>query len=122
MIGGIIDATNKGELAIDDSSFAVHAAQHLGAPAKEPGLRIKNVERHTGARQVGDELLGQRTRSPAVGQQNYAHATAGGADQSLFQRQPNLVFKEDEGLDQYFALGFVDRREYPREERFAVFE
>ena len=120
MIGRIVDAADKGALAVDHHQLAMKAAEQVGTHAKAPGAGIEDMDLHPLAGQRCDVLMLQVGGAVAVHGDDHAHATPRGLDQHLLQFEADLVLTNDEGFQQHFDARRANAFEHPRVIVFAV--
>jgi hypothetical protein len=118
----IVDAAHEGAHPIHGHDLAVHAAEHVGAHAQEPGARIKYVYAHAAVRHGADEFRGQLVRAVAVHQQVYADSALGGRNQRLLQCLADFVVEQNESFNQHFFLRAINGAVDGRKIRLAVFQ
>jgi hypothetical protein len=118
----IVDAADKGALAIDHHDLAVHAAKHVEPLAHETLAGVEHPHLHAGRGQPFDEAAREVGRAEAVDHQVDLGAALGGRAQGRVQLQADLVLEQDEGLDDHFAPGLPDGIEHARKELLAVLQ
>src|SRR5690606_27264885 len=120
MHGSEIDAADIGHLAVYYHDFAMQAAEEVGAHAHQLGLGIKYMHPDAGFDHLADVLVTQVHGAVAIDDDFHMGAIARGADQCSLQLLANLVFQNDEGLQQHLLAGVADTFEHARKELLAV--
>ena len=122
VIAGKIDPADERNQAVDHDDFAVQAAEPVGANAEVFGRRIEDLQMHAGIAQRREITGGQLAATEAVEADGGAHAALGGIDQNLLQLGADLVFENDEGLQQDFTLRRAHCCKHAGEIFLAVFQ
>jgi hypothetical protein len=99
----VIDAADKSHGAVDHHDLAVHAAQHVHAPAQQAFAGIEYMDSHAGMRERLDECAGEVRRAEAVDRHVHLHAAPGRRDQGIVQLRADLVLEQDEGFQHHFV-------------------
>ncbi len=105
MLGGKVDAADKGDNAVHDHSFTVQTAKDVSSHAHDQRTRIVIDKAHARLRQTVDITLGQLGGAVAIDHHFDLDAALRRRQQHLVQGVAHIVFEQDKDFQQYAVFG-----------------
>ena len=114
MLGGVVDAADKGGGVVNHHDFTVHPTEQVGAHPHQLRARIVVAKNHPGGGQFADKLIAEIRRAVAVKQHLHLNTAAGGFQQHRVQPPAHLIFKPDKGFEDHPPAGATNSRKQRR--------
>lgn len=122
VIGGEVDAADEGDFPVDHHDLAMQAAEQVDPLAQQPLAWIEHLDADADIGHRRHEFGGEVGRAITIHGDIHGRTALRRSDQRLLQFDADLVFEEDEGLEQDFLLGLSNGLEHTRKEFLSVFQ